>query len=592
MKRLAAVFLVALLVAAGCGKSGTKPREGAAGPRPTPPGASSTESAAVTSPAGSTASAAPPAENAAAQLGVKSLEGANPPPAVDPVITDGGTLVTRFRAEPDTLNPLTGRDYYGAQVMGMVYDSLVARNLDTLEWEPRLAEKWEPSDDHLNYTFHLRNDVRWHDGVPFTSDDVVYSWQKVMDPAVDDPQVKGYYIDLESVAAPDPYTVVFKWRKPYFLSFQFSAGFPILPKHVFDTGVDFNSHPAGRSPVGNGMMKFVAWKTSEEIVLERNEDYYGRKPHVKKMVIRFIPDENAALLQASSGVVDDMQVTPEQWVKDLTTDVFRENFNRYYFYEPNYRYIGWNEERPFFADKRVRRALTELCDREGFIKNVMFGLAAIVTGTFYINSEDYSPGTKPWPYDPEDAKRLLDEAGWKDHDGDGIRDKVIDDKTVKFSFNFMYPAGRALSEKLAVLLQEELRKVGIEVNIQNLEWAIFIEKLNSRDFDAVNLGWSLGIEQDPYQLWHSSQVNRGSNSVSFKNPEVDRIIEEARVEFDPVKRRALYHRFNDILHEEQPYTFLYCEATLEIVEKKFHNVVLHKLGLDTRDWYVPAALQE
>jgi peptide/nickel transport system substrate-binding protein len=156
----------------------------------------------------------------------------------------------------------------------------------------------------------------------------------------------------------------------------------------------------------------------------------------------------------------------------------------------------------------------------------------------------------------------------------------------------MYPSGRALSEKLAVLLQEELKKAGIEMNIQTLEWSIFTEKLSSRDFDAITLGWSLGLEHDPYQLWHSSQVGRGSNSVGFRSAEADKLIEDARVEFDPVKRRALYHRFNEILHEEQPYTFLFCDAELSIVRKDFHNVILHKLGLDSRDWYVPLALQD
>jgi peptide/nickel transport system substrate-binding protein len=577
MKKAVWALVLAAVLVAGCGKSGTKPRTGTGAPEPPkPPEAlASTESA----------------PSPSADLGAKSLEGANPAAVVDSVITDGGTLVIRYRAEPDSLNPLTGRDLYGRNVLGLVMDGLVSRNLDTLEWEPRLAESWETSADHLTYTFHLRKDAKWDDGVPFTSEDVLYSYEKMIDPGVDAPQLRNYYIDLDSVTAPGPYTVVFKWKKPYFLSFEFSGGFTIVPKHVFDTGVDFNSHPAGRKPVGIGMFKFIKWETGQQIVLERNEDYFGRKPHVMKIVIRFIPDENSALLQASSLNIDEIEVTPEQWVNQLDTAVFHKNFNRYYYYDPNYRYIGWNEQRPFFADKRVRRAMTELVDREAFLKSVMYNLGKVVTGTFYVNSDDYSPEIKPWPFDPADARRLLDEAGWADHDGDGIRDRMIDGKTVKFAFNFMYPSGRALSEKLAILLQEELKKVGIEMNIQNLEWALFIEKLNSGDFDAVTLGWSLGIEQDPYQLWHSSQVGRGSNFISFKNGELDKIIEEARVEFDPAKRHALYHRFNEIVHDEQPYTFLFCDSALEIVNKRFHNVVMHKLGLDMRDWYVPPALQ-
>ncbi len=561
---------ISLVLAAGCGKSGTGPAK--------PP----VESTAPVESGG----------QAGTEPGVsKYLVGANPPPVVDSVITDGGTLITRFGAEPDTLNPLTGRDYYSGAILGLIMDGLVARNLDTLEWEPRLAESWESSEDHLSYTFHLRKHARWHDGFPVTSADAVYSFERIMDPKVDAPQLRNYYMDLESVTALDDYTVVFTWKKPYFLSFNFSAGLPILPKHVFDNGTDFNTNPAGRAPVGNGPYKFVEWKTSEQIVLVRNEDYYGRKPHITRRIVRFIPDQNAAMLQASSGEVDDMEVSSEDWVKQLPKSAFQDSFNRYYYYDPNYRFIGWNNERPWFADRRVRRAMTELVDREGILDKILYGMARIVTGTFYINSPDYSPEIKPWPYDPADAARLLDEAGWTDHDGDGIRDKVVGGASVPFSFTLTYASGNPTTEQIAVLLQQSLKKVGVDMNVRPLEWALFGEKLNSHDFDAVTLGWSLGLEQDPYQLWHSSQTERGSNFISYSNPEIDDIIEKARLEFDEAKRQALYHRFNEIIHEDQPYTFLFCSPTREIVNKRFHNVIVHKLGLDSRDWYVPANLQ-
>ncbi len=525
-------------------------------------------------------------------LGERSLVGANPPPVVGPVVEDGGTLVRRLNAEPDTLNPLTGRDAYGSLVLGLVTDSLVSRHPDTLEWEARLAESWEASDDHLSYTFHLRRDVTWHDGEPFTSADVLYSFEKVMDPTVDAPHLRSYYQDLDSITAPDDYTVVFTWKKPYFLSFNFSAGFPILPRHIFDDGTDFNTHSASRAPVGNGMYRFVSWRTNEEIVLQRNEDYYGRKPNMERMVIRFIPDNNSALMQAASGMVDYMGVQPEQWVHQLPANVYSRNFNRYYYYAPNYNYIGWNLRRPFFADRKVRLAMTHLVNREAILEEILYGLGKIVTGTFYIHGDDYSHDIEPWPYDPAEARRLLDESGWVDSTGDGIRDKMVDGERVSFRFDFMYPAGNTTAEKIAIFLQSELRRLGIEMNIQNREWAIFTERLNEGDFDAVTLGWSLGIEQDPYQLWHSSQVDRGSNFIAFRNEEIDQIIEAARVEFDREKRSALYDRFNHIVHEEQPYTFLFCRPSLEIVHQRFHNVIVHTLGLDHRDWYVPSALRE
>lgn len=567
MKKAILAVLVAAALMCGCPRSGT-------GPAPSDDGADGG------------------ASSGAADLGAQSLSGANPPPVVDQVVEDGGTLLRRFNAEPDTLNPLTGRDAYGSALMGYITDSLATRNPDTLEWEPQLAESWESSEDHLSYIFHLRSDVKWHDGEPFTSADLVYSFEKVMDPAVDAPHLRSYYQDLESVTAPDDRTVVFTWKKPYFLSFNFSAGFPVLPKHVFDDGTDFNTHPASRAPVGNGMYRFAGWGTNEEIVLERNEDYHGRKPHIKRMVVRFVPDNNSALMQAGGGVIDYMGVQPEQWVNELTADVYQRNFNRYYYYTPNYNYIGWNLRRPFFAEKKVRLAMTHLVHREAILQEILYGLGRIVTGTFYMNGEDYSADIEPWPYDPDAARRLLDESGWVDTDDDGIRDKLIDGESVPFTFNFMYPSGSNLAEKVGILLQGELKKLGVEMNIQNREWAIFTERLNEGDFDAVTLGWSLGIEQDPYQLWHSSQVDRGSNFIAFRNDEIDGIIEAARVEFDAEKRHELYDRFNRIVHDEQPYTFLFCRPNLEIVNNRFHNVIVHTLGLDHRDWYVPPALRK
>jgi peptide/nickel transport system substrate-binding protein len=579
-KALALLAVAALALSLGCGKSGTKPK----GPGQPP----STDSA--LSP--STTDRAPSGELSPAELGKRSLVGANPAPVVDTEISEEGAIVQRYNAEPGTLNPLVNQDAYGGAIWARISDSLATRNLDTLEWEPRLAESWGLSEDHLTYTFHLRKDVRWQNGRPFTSADVVYSYQTMMNPKVNAPQQRNYYIDLDTVTAPDDYTVVFTWKKPYFLSFSSSAEMNIFARHVFDDGQEFNTHPAGRRPVGNGMYRFVSWKTGEEMVLERNEDYYGRKPHIKKIVIRFIPDDNSALQQARSGTIDTMGVRAEQWVRTLPEDAYRERFSRYYYYDPNYSYIGWNHKRPFFADKRVRRAMTHLVDRKAILENVLYGLGTIVTGTFYLNSADYSPEIVPLPFDPAAAKRLLDEAGWVDHDGDGIRDKLVDGQPVKFSFTYMHPSGSSTGARIAVLLQEQLKRVGIEMNIQNLEWATFTQRLENAEFDAVTLAWSLGIEQDPYQLWHSTQNKGGSNFISFANAELDVIIEQARTEFDAAKRAALYHRFNAIIDDEQPYTFLFCTPSLAIVDKRMHNVILHKLGLDSRDWYIPPALQK
>ena len=176
----------------------------------------------------------------------------------------------------------------------------------------------------------------------------------------------------------------------------------------------------------------------------------------------------------------------------------------------------------------------------------------------------------------------------RDSDGDGIRDK----DGVAFRFEFLLPTGSETGEKIATILKEELSRSGIDMSIRKIEWAVFIQSITERKFDAVTLGWSLGVESDPYQLWHSSQAEEGSNFVGFKNPRADVLIEEAREEFSRPKRIKKYEEFSRILHEEQPYTFLFARKSTVVVHRRFHNVRLYPLGFDTREWFVPEGLRK
>jgi peptide/nickel transport system substrate-binding protein len=222
------------------------------------------------------------------------------------------------------------------------------------------------------------------------------------------------------------------------------------------------------------------------------------------------------------------------------------------------------------------------------VKQLTRGKGAVVTGPFYIYGRENDPNIKPWPYDPQKAAQLLDEAGWKDHDGDGIRDK----DGIPFRFKFTYPAGNISSEQMAKLLKDDAAKVGIEVIPNPTEGSIYLGNVNDRNFDSVESAWSGVIDEDPYQIFHSSQIQgRGNNFVSFNNPQADKLMEQARREFDNEKRYALYHQFHRILHEEQPYTFLMTRPRYYFIDKRFENVIVHKLGIDPFEWYVPKEKQ-
>jgi len=509
-------------------------------------------------------------------------------PVGEPV--DGDWVVRRLYSDPKTLNPITARDMYQMFVNEYVYEALLDYDKETLELEPELAESYTISDDHLEYTFNLRRDVRFHDGLPMTARDVQFSFERIKDPTVDAAHARNYFRDVEGIEVIDDYTVKFTCSQPYWLALVVIGGLPVMPKHVFAQG-DFNNHPNNRHPIGTGQYKFVKWDTGREILLERNEDYWGEKPHLDRIVWKILNDDTVALQLFKRGDIDVYRrMTAEQWVRQTGGADFEKNAYKLVYDEMGYSYIGWNMCRPFFKDKMVRRAMTHLVDREGILKNLRYGLGTVVSGPFNINAPVYDHSIKPWPHDPAEARRLLDKTGWIDHDGDGIRDKG----GVKFSFEFLIPSGSTLSEQVATILKEDLKNVGIEMGIRKLEWATFEQHIHDRKFDATTMSWGTPVHQDPYQVWHSSQAEKGSNYVGFVNAEADEIIEKARREFDDDKRRALYHQLHAIVHEEQPYTFMHCPKQLTVVHKRFQNVKAYNyyLPLEPSEWYVPKARQK
>lgn len=496
------------------------------------------------------------------------------------------TLVWNLGVEPDTLNPITSTDAYSGRIQSLVGDTLITRDNQTLAWVPQMASRWEMSPDQRQFTFFLRDGIRWHDGVPLTVEDIIFSYERIQDPKVNSPHLRVYYKDLIRVEKIRERVVRFTFREPYFKAFDFCGELPLVPKHLFKEGEDFNAHPIGRAPVGLGPYKFLVWETGKKVLLVRNEDYWGRAigkfPEIERIRFEFIGDDAVALQVLKKGDLDYAGLRPIQWVRQTQSPAFQERFQRYEFYTPNYSFIGWNLRRPFFSDPKVRRALTLLVNREQILKKIDFGIGRIVTGPFYFGGADYDAEVPVLPYAPLEALRLIEEAGWKDHDQDGLLDK----EGVPFRFEFLIPAGTKTSERLAGILKEDLRKVGIRMEIRQVEWALFTQRLNTRDFDAVVLGWGLPFEQDPYQLWHSSQVEKGSNFVGYSDPESDRLIEKARTEFDREKRAALYRELHRRIHESQPYTFLFTRPHLIALHRRFENTKIYPVGMDPLEWRV------
>ena len=494
-------------------------------------------------------------------------------------VREKDTIYLHMSAEPGTLNPITASDAYESEINKYIYETLLERDKDSLDLAPLLAQSWTISPDLLTYTFRIKKGVFWSDGVEFTSDDVLYSFRTIMDPKTACAQQKVYYMDVAEVTAPDRYTVRFVYRKLYYRALEICGGMPIVPKHIFDNGKNFNEHPSNRHPVGTGPYRFDRWETGKQIVLIRNESYRKAKPQIRKIMFKLITESNVAFQMLKKQELDVMGIRAIQWVRQTNSEKFNRHFYKFEHYKPNFSFMGWNAKDPLFADRRVRTAMTMLVNRQEIRDKLSYGLGKIASGPFYINGRDNDASILPLPFDPAGALKLLEEAGWK-RNARGVLEK----NGKPFTFVFTLPAGNAASERMVTIVKEDMSKVGITMEINKYEWAVFTKKLDEHDFQAVMLGWSLSWDSDPYQLWHSSQMKDGSNFAGFADAEADELIAKVRTTFEYEKRIQLYHRLHAIIHREQPYTFLFCRPDLAVVSKRFGNVKMHTTGFDITEW--------
>jgi peptide/nickel transport system substrate-binding protein len=540
----------------------------------------------------------------------------------------GDWLVIHSLSDPEQLNPLTSSDASSFEVNQYIFESLLTREPRTLDFKPYIAEaRPEISNDKLSYTFKIRRDVRFQDGRPVTGDDVLFSLKVIKCPLVNAPFLRVYFNSVVDAQLLDPYTIRFATKERYFLNESvLGQEIKILPRHFYDPdnllknvsvrdllkdpsqlnenvkkfADNFNKN-YNRNPMGSGPYKFHRWKTGQEIELVRDPNYWGTgqpgidQAYVDRLKFRVINNMDAALVRLKSGSLDYMEgLQPVQHVRGTNSARFNREFKKYEYYAPTYTYIGWNNEHPIFRDKRVRQAMTYMTDRKQIVKSVLFGLGEVVDSHIYFFRPEYDKSLVSYPFDPNKAMALLNEAGWKDTDGDGVLDKVIAGKKVPLRFEIKVNSGNAVRKSVALVLLDELKKHGIAASVRELDWTIFLNDVKNHQFDAVVLGWQMSTtEPDAYQVWHSSQAaNKGSNAISYKNSRVDEILELYRREFDAQKRIQMYKEFQEIIHDEQPYTFLYVGKRVSALHRRFQGVEVFPDGLRPIDWWVPLARQK
>jgi peptide/nickel transport system substrate-binding protein len=487
---------------------------------------------------------------------------------------DGGVLHRRLFGEPTTLNAVLQSSAPEAQVLQYVQRNLFDFDA-TLALVPGLAQGLEVSPDGLSYTITLREDAVWEDGKPVTAADAVFTIRKIVDPKIPANVFKPVFEEFASVEALDARRFQVRFSKPYaFRSMAFVL--PLLPEHRF-AGQNFLKSKNNRAPLSNGPYRFVAWKTQESVELERNERYPGPRGHFDRIVFRIVPDNTTAYRLLVDGELDEDQIDSGLKDRAARDPEFAACCRLVEFYNLDYNYIALNDRSPLFADPRVRRAMTMLLDRASIVRGLYKGSARIISGPWAPDSPAYEARVPPLPFDPAGAARLLDEAGWKDSDGDGVRDRG----GRPFTFELLVSSGSEIGRQIDEMLAAELAQVGVTARIRTLEWAAFVEKIDAGDFEAASLAWSaVDPNPDPYFYWHSSQCSpQGLNNGCYASPEADRLMETARLESDPAGRKEVLGRLHRLLRDDAPAIFVVNAAQKMAFRKRIRGLTTSPLGL-------------
>jgi ABC-type transport system substrate-binding protein len=582
----------------------------------------------------------------------------------------GGRAIVHFESTPSNLNPMLEKSAYARRILYELHETLLLRDWsEPTRTVPVLAERYEVEDtlvrkggrgaDHTRIvrgkvreegseyvvrtagaekeqrfareefealergtviTFHLRRNVRWHDGHPFDASDVLFSWRLFLNDSVNCDDKRFQYVKILHAECPDPFTIRFYYDKQYFGVLGSIGDLPILPSHLYnlsdpdnvsadpeyhaarkaqdpawkpddaEQGDYVNKNPHNRQWVGLGPYRMVAW-TNEHLDAERFDGYFDPQHggYLDTLRWRFIASSSAAFQALLNGELDffNMLTTDEFFSAELQKPSFTDKFYKGWQETALYWYVGWNMRSPKFQDPRVRRALAQLFDFPEFSRSFYHDLVTQVTGHAPHRSSAYDPGIVPLPYDPTHAVELLTEAGWYDRDGDQILDK--DD--VPLEIELCIQAGQAAPAAFGARYQESLARVGIRLKLNGLEWNALNERKDKRTFEAIALGWSPPAESDPEQVWHSkwAGAEKSANHVGLADPEVDRLIEAGQRELDFDARQVIWRRLHARIYELQPYLFCYSaprKFAMKRTLRGFEAVTLDPSYV-LRRWYYP-----
>jgi peptide/nickel transport system substrate-binding protein len=544
-----------------------------------------------------------------ARPGVKVEHWAAPHCAIDPTTIPGfavgGEFTELFEAQPAKLTPYISSDVYSTRVLDRVCQNLSRFDPKTLRMVGALADGWQIDPNGLWIRAHINPRARFSDGTPVTSEDVRWTYMDfINNPLIEAERARSTQDNLKEVKVVDGLTVDFMFKEAFFTNILIALGNPILPKHYFarfepsqinqGTGVTMGSGPFRLAKLPSGPEDLAnQWTPGQDVVLVRNEQYWAEKPSLERLRFKSIKDDLGRLVAYRNGEGSMMLPTSPQFNKVLKEEPEFEKSNyalKWTNMRCGYSFIAWQcgpragKGLTPFVDKRVRRAMTMLLDRERMIRDIWDGIGIVAKGPNNPESPASDPAVKPLPFDPEKGKALLAEAGWKDRDGDGI---LENEKGDKFTFEYTYATGGEISERLARFVKDSYGKAGIVVTTRPVDWSRYQELLKLRDFDAITMGWGANApESDPRQIFHSESIKEGGdNFTQWVNKDCDALIEKGRRTMDEATRMEVWRQFEACIAEDQPYTFVRVAPWLRFVKKDFGNVNTYKTGLEPQEYF-------
>lgn len=525
---------------------------------------------------------------------------------------DGGEklnnrVVIGLPADVNSFNPMYAFSVDEGAVSELLYLGLADfrwnSELGDLEAYPSLAEKWEWAQDSTSITFYLREGLTWSDGEPLTVDDVVFSLCAYSDPDVNSKlygMFDDLYTDSDGMIDEEKTFVV---KSPYELQIIFKPGslpglvdisHPIIPKHIYNKleKTDYETAEANFSPVSNGPFVLKKWDRNQSITLSANKNsFLYDYDNIDEIVFKIIPDYTSRLNQLKKGEIDFMELISAEDVSDLKA---LDNLNILTIEGREYDYIGWNnidvkilsEKRriapnKFFGNRNVRIALTHAINRKEILEEYLYNYGSIATTPVSpIFKGIYDPDIEPYAYDPAKAKELLSMAGWNDSNNNG----TIDKNGIEFEFSLTIPAGNPLRSYAATIIQNNLKAVGIDMKVETLEMGTFIENLGRKSMDAWMAAWYIPIPIELNAFWNSDLLNTHLNFVSYRSGVIDNILRELNKNLPKEKQKELYYKFQEIIHADNPQTFMYWISNIVGINKRVNNVNINPFGAITHCW--------